>query len=359
MESLRHEKVQKFEEFVDRRLKPDLAHAVAERYSTDYGMFHFCIADSEHDWREGVRMSSTRSVATNDPIAPSRAIPREDIKDNPNCLLIVTPKGGHLGWVAGSQAPRGAPWTDPVVMDFLEHLEKGSITTAKIFDSCDSEVARNSSEGMQLRYLEIMDANMGSGIVCRYHSIDEAIESGAAPILISLDLDSIVDVQCTIDIMDHLLACEYSLDQCQFIGGIKFGEIEHDCFIAHGVSANLHEVIKFANEVGCFCLSLVYSTLHSLVEFFILPVFCITAHDFDSLIQELNENAFYFPCELFFLLLAPICVMTCIQEDYGSDSDCEMETFCAEVCRIGTHLFGVCINGAQGAGYTNYNWTVG
>ena len=23
------------------------------RYSTDYGMFHFCIADSEHDWREG------------------------------------------------------------------------------------------------------------------------------------------------------------------------------------------------------------------------------------------------------------------------------------------------------------------
>ncbi|RHN68641.1 putative phosphodiesterase I [Medicago truncatula] len=23
------------------------------RYATDYGMFHFCIADSEHDWREG------------------------------------------------------------------------------------------------------------------------------------------------------------------------------------------------------------------------------------------------------------------------------------------------------------------
>ena len=23
------------------------------RYSTDYGMFHFCIADSEHDWRQG------------------------------------------------------------------------------------------------------------------------------------------------------------------------------------------------------------------------------------------------------------------------------------------------------------------
>ncbi|MFS8029732.1 hypothetical protein Hanom_Chr17g01525741 [Helianthus anomalus] len=61
--------------------------------------------------------------AKNDPIAPDRAIPREDIKENPNCVLIVTPKGGHLGWVAGENAPQGCPWTDPMVMDFLQHLE--------------------------------------------------------------------------------------------------------------------------------------------------------------------------------------------------------------------------------------------
>lgn len=61
--------------------------------------------------------------AANDPIAPSRGIPYEDIKENPKCLLIVTPKGGHLGWVAGTESPCGAPWTDPLVMDFLEHLE--------------------------------------------------------------------------------------------------------------------------------------------------------------------------------------------------------------------------------------------
>ncbi|WOG92697.1 hypothetical protein DCAR_0311972 [Daucus carota subsp. sativus] len=42
---------------------------------------------------------------------------------NPNCLLIVTPKGGHLGWVAGDEAPRGDPWTDPLMMDFLQNLE--------------------------------------------------------------------------------------------------------------------------------------------------------------------------------------------------------------------------------------------
>ncbi|XP_068636186.1 embryogenesis-associated protein EMB8-like [Aristolochia californica] len=62
--------------------------------------------------------------AANDPIAPQQAIPREDIKDNANCLLIVTPKGGHLGWIAGDEVPFGAPWTDPVVMEFLEHLER-------------------------------------------------------------------------------------------------------------------------------------------------------------------------------------------------------------------------------------------
>ncbi|WCJ18750.1 alpha/beta-Hydrolases superfamily protein [Euphorbia peplus] len=62
--------------------------------------------------------------AANDPIASDRAIPREDIKENPNCMLIVTPKGGHLGWIAGPEASLGAPWTDPIVMDFLDNLER-------------------------------------------------------------------------------------------------------------------------------------------------------------------------------------------------------------------------------------------
>ncbi|KAF5207062.1 Embryogenesis-associated protein emb8 [Thalictrum thalictroides] len=67
--------------------------------------------------------------AANDPIAPARGIPRDDIKENPNCILIVTPKGGHLGWVAGDEAPLGAPWTDTLVMEFLEHLERGRTET--------------------------------------------------------------------------------------------------------------------------------------------------------------------------------------------------------------------------------------
>lgn len=31
-----------------------------------------------------------------------------------------------MGWVAGGEAPLGAPWTDPVVIEFLEHLERES-----------------------------------------------------------------------------------------------------------------------------------------------------------------------------------------------------------------------------------------
>ncbi|KAL8053312.1 hypothetical protein ABFX02_05G062600 [Erythranthe guttata] len=76
--------------------------------------------------------------AENDPIAPSRGIPREDIQKNPNCMLIVTPKGGHLGWVAGREAPFGAPWTDPIVMDFLEYLEKPSSSTDLLSSSNDA-----------------------------------------------------------------------------------------------------------------------------------------------------------------------------------------------------------------------------
>lgn len=47
---------------------------------------------------------------------------------------------------------------------------------------------------------------MDSGMVSTFYSIDEAIESGFAPVPISSDRT--LDVQCIIDIMDHLLACE-------------------------------------------------------------------------------------------------------------------------------------------------------
>eukprot|EP00246_Nothoceros_aenigmaticus_P001554 TRINITY_DN12047_c0_g1_i1.p1 TRINITY_DN12047_c0_g1~~TRINITY_DN12047_c0_g1_i1.p1 ORF type:complete len:404 (+),score=36.01 TRINITY_DN12047_c0_g1_i1:256-1467(+) len=61
--------------------------------------------------------------AADDPIAPIRAVPRPEIEANTNFLLVITPTGGHLGWIAGEDAPFGCPWTDPVVMDYLEILD--------------------------------------------------------------------------------------------------------------------------------------------------------------------------------------------------------------------------------------------
>lgn len=80
-------------------------------------------ASSSHSIKD-VRIPLLCIQADDDPIAPSRGIPRGEILDNPHCLLVVTPSGGHLGWVAGDEAPFGAPWTDPLVIDYLDLLEE-------------------------------------------------------------------------------------------------------------------------------------------------------------------------------------------------------------------------------------------
>lgn len=59
-------------------------------------------------------------------------------------MLIVTPQGGHLGWVAGDEAPFGAPWTDNVVMDFLEHLQKAAPISKE--NSSNAEDVQQGSE---------------------------------------------------------------------------------------------------------------------------------------------------------------------------------------------------------------------
>lgn len=68
--------------------------------------------------------------------------------------------------------------------------------------------------------LEIMDPKMDSGMVCKYYSVDEAIANGAAPV--PLSFDKTVDVQCIIDIMDHLLACEATWHRGQSLAQTVF-----------------------------------------------------------------------------------------------------------------------------------------
>ncbi|GMN47234.1 hypothetical protein TIFTF001_016419 [Ficus carica] len=98
-----------------------------------------------------------------------------------------------------SSIPSGenSVWTDisPLLAAACRDLEDGELIHGDNFNLFAAMSA-----------LEIMDPKMDSGIVCKYYSVDEAIENGAAPVPISFDKTD--DVRCTIDIMDHLLACE-------------------------------------------------------------------------------------------------------------------------------------------------------
>ncbi|XP_021277230.1 N-alpha-acetyltransferase 35, NatC auxiliary subunit [Herrania umbratica] len=104
---------------------------------------------------------------------------------------------GHATKLASIPASDNTVWADasPLLEAACRGLRDGELIHGDNFNLFAAMSA-----------LEIMDPKMDSGIVCRYYSIEEAIENGAAPIPISLE--STIDVQCTIDIMDHLLACE-------------------------------------------------------------------------------------------------------------------------------------------------------
>jgi len=62
--------------------------------------------------------------AEDDPIAPKEAIPADDLLANPNCILVLTPSGGHLGWCCSDSGIREAPWTDRAVVQYLGAVQK-------------------------------------------------------------------------------------------------------------------------------------------------------------------------------------------------------------------------------------------
>ena len=60
-------------------------------------------------------------AAVDDPIAVDAAVPRSSIASNPLAALVVTPSGGHLGWVSSGQGGglSGAPWPYEGVLQWL------------------------------------------------------------------------------------------------------------------------------------------------------------------------------------------------------------------------------------------------
>ncbi|GIL85488.1 hypothetical protein Vretifemale_14002 [Volvox reticuliferus] len=78
--------------------------------------------------------------ALDDPIAPKEATPFAALRENSNCVLVMTLTGGHLGWVAGPDAPFGAPWTDKVMFEWLNNVVL-ELMQADLQATTDSQLA--------------------------------------------------------------------------------------------------------------------------------------------------------------------------------------------------------------------------
>ena len=53
-----------------------------------------------------------------DPVCIKECIPYELIKENPNCMLITTEKGGHIEWFTGANPKR---WAFIPTFEFLSY----------------------------------------------------------------------------------------------------------------------------------------------------------------------------------------------------------------------------------------------
>ncbi|AQK55746.1 MAK10-like protein [Zea mays] len=109
---------------------------------------------------------------------------------------------------SSSAAAVPPPLSIPSSSDQCVWADASPLLAAACRDLEDGELVHgeNFSLFAAMSALEIMDPKMDSGIErSRYNSIDEAIEDGVAPI--PLSLDRTLDVQRSIDVMDHLFSC--------------------------------------------------------------------------------------------------------------------------------------------------------
>ncbi|XP_064935527.1 uncharacterized protein LOC135587730 isoform X1 [Musa acuminata AAA Group] len=112
--------------------------------------------------------------------------------------------GGAGGLIGHASLPPPIPAGDQTVW-----ADAGPLIVAACSELQDGELihAENFSLFAAMSALEIMDPKMDSGIEnSGYHSIEEAIENNIAPV--PLSLDSTLDVQCILDVIDHLFSCE-------------------------------------------------------------------------------------------------------------------------------------------------------
>ncbi|KAL6635301.1 hypothetical protein ACP70R_027972 [Stipagrostis hirtigluma subsp. patula] len=110
---------------------------------------------------------------------------------------------------SSSSAAAPPPPPLPTSIDGGVWADVSPLIAAACHDLQDGELVHgeNFSLFAAMSALEIMDPKMDSGIErSGYNSIEEAIEDGVAPI--PLSSDRTLDIQRTLDVMDHLFSCE-------------------------------------------------------------------------------------------------------------------------------------------------------
>ncbi|HEV3471078.1 MAG TPA: alpha/beta fold hydrolase [Pyrinomonadaceae bacterium] len=72
-----------------------------------------------------IRVPTLVLHADDDPLIPGRSFRDATIADNPQVLLVVTPRGGHVGFVAdAARADSDRRWAENRVVEFFSRLEK-------------------------------------------------------------------------------------------------------------------------------------------------------------------------------------------------------------------------------------------
>eukprot|EP01026_Neomeris_dumetosa_P083785 TRINITY_DN9762_c0_g1_i10.p2 TRINITY_DN9762_c0_g1~~TRINITY_DN9762_c0_g1_i10.p2 ORF type:complete len:241 (+),score=23.99 TRINITY_DN9762_c0_g1_i10:47-724(+) len=121
----------------------DFDEAITRRVFGWKSVDHYYAGSSSCDRIKKVRIPLLCIQAADDPIAIEEAIPFQEIEANENCTLFVTPFGGHLGWIAGKNAPFGAPWPDDLVVNFLKYVFDGNYSESREQENVLVSMAQN------------------------------------------------------------------------------------------------------------------------------------------------------------------------------------------------------------------------
>ncbi|MCP3982479.1 MAG: alpha/beta fold hydrolase [bacterium] len=130
LKSLRQKVVAKRPQLPDR---VDVAGALAARTFREFddaatAPLHG-FADAEDYYRrsscgrflDGIRVPTLLLHSADDPFVPAQAIPRETARDNAALTVVLTSRGGHIGFIAGDNPLRPLLWAEDEASRFLEH----------------------------------------------------------------------------------------------------------------------------------------------------------------------------------------------------------------------------------------------